>query len=61
MVQVELFEEEEASEMEDELNKFLEKIADEDILKINYEVRPLLAASGVLRVYYEALVVYRVK
>ena len=61
MVQVELFEEEDSLTIQDEINKFLEKLDEERILKVNVSVHPILLSSGVLTTIYEGLIMYKVK
>ena len=61
MVQVEMFEEEDSSILQEEINKFLEKIDDERILKVDIDTKPIILSSGVLMTLYEGVVMYKVK
>ena len=61
MVQVEMFEEEDSSILQEEINKFLEKIDDERILKVDIDTKPIILSSGVLMILYECVVMYKVK
>lgn len=61
MVQVEMFEEEDSSILQEEINKFLEKIDDERILKVDIDTEPIILSSGVLMILYEGVVMYKVK
>ena len=61
MVQVEMFEEEDSSILQEEINKFLEKIDDERILKVDIDTKPTILSSGVLMILYEGVVMYKVK
>ena len=61
MVQVEMFEEEDSSILQEEINKFLEKIDDERILKDDIDTKPIILSSGVLMILYEGVVMYKVK
>ena len=61
MVQVEMFEEEDSSILQEEINKFLEKIDDERILKVATDTKPIILSSGVLMILYEGVVMYKVK
>ena len=61
MVQVEMFEEEDSSILQEEINKFLEKIDDERILNVDIDTKPIILSSGVLMILYEGVVMYKVK
>lgn len=61
MVQVEMFEEEDSSILQEEINKFLEKKDDERILKVDIDTKPIILSSGVLMILYEGVVMYKVK
>ena len=61
MVQVEMFEEEDSSILQEEINKFLEKIDDERILKVDIDTKPIILSSGVLMILYEGVVMNKVK
>ena len=43
------------------MNKCLEKIDDERILKVDIDTKPIILSSGVLMILYEGVVMYKVK
>lgn len=61
LIQVEAFEEEDLDDVENELNKFLAKLDDENIVSIRYEVKSVTDGIQKARLIYEALVIYRLK